>query len=435
MGRAKKSAMVTADWIYARALEGIGPLSSAYELAKEYAGDKTYKDDDARVRALIKKQTAWNFGIGFLTGLGGLVTLPIAVPAALSASWLLLARMTIAIAILYGRDPREDQVKMLVLLSIVGGGAMKAPKDAGIQMGLKFTENAIQQLSGKALIEINKKVGFRLITKAGETGVVNLTKVIPVVGAVVAGGIDAAYARLVARAAVRLLKPPPAPTPRGDRGAPVSPWLPANEPEDTARLADRIYDRARDAIGPLSSPASLAREYELDESYPDTDARVRALIRWETRKNLRTGFLNGIGRLVTLPIAAPAASGASWLILARMAATIAVLYGHDLREDRVKTLVVLSLAGGGVKDVLKDAGIEVGGKLTKEAMDRIPDEALVEINRRIGFRLVAGVDGNGVEKLARVVPVVGGLIAGRFDAAHGRAVGRMAVKLLKPPAA
>ena len=210
MGRAKKSAAVTADWIYARALKGIGPLSSAYKLAEEYASEGKYPDTDARVRALIRKHTAWSFWIGFFTGLGGLVTLPVALPAALSVSWLMLARMTIGIAVLYGHDPQDEQVKTLVHLSIVGGGVMKAPKKAGIKTGIKLTEKAIGQISGKALIEINKKVGFRLITKAGEKGVVNLTKVVPVVGAILGGGVDAAYARAVGEMAVKLLKPPSA---------------------------------------------------------------------------------------------------------------------------------------------------------------------------------------------------------------------------------
>ena len=210
MGRAKKPPVMTADWIYALALEGIGPISSAYKLAEEYANEGKYPDTDARVRALIKKQTAWNFCIGFFTGLGGLVTLPVALPAALSVSWLMLARMTIAIAILYGHDPQKEQVKGLVHLSIVGGDVMKAPKDAGIKTGIKLTEKAIGYISGKALIKINKKVGFRLITKAGEKGVVNLTKVVPVVGAILGGGVDAAYARAVGEMAVKLLKPPAA---------------------------------------------------------------------------------------------------------------------------------------------------------------------------------------------------------------------------------
>ena len=206
-------------------------------------------------------------------------------------------------------------------------------------------------------------------------------------------------------------------------------------PKKAEALADWIYARTRDGIGPLSSPTQLAREYEINKSYPDPDAQVRALIRWETAKNFTTGFLTGLGGLVTLPIAVPAALGASWLITARMAATIAVLYGHDLRDDRVKTLILLSVAGSSAMDVLKDAGVQVGVRLTKKVIGRISGQILIDINKRVGFRLVTKAGEKGVVNLTKAVPVAGGLVAGAFDAVYARVAGRTAMKLLKPPAA
>lgn len=197
------------EWLQTRAFEGIGPLSSSTELAEEYRIDQDYPDNDARVRALIRWETAKNFTSGFLTGLGGLVTLPIAVPAALGASWLILARMVAAIAVIYGHDLREDRVRTMVLLAVVGDGAKEVLKRAGIHVGRKLTERTISQISGKTLIEINKRVGFRLVTKAGERGVVNLMKAVPLAGGVVGGGFDAAICRQVGRVATKLFRPTP----------------------------------------------------------------------------------------------------------------------------------------------------------------------------------------------------------------------------------
>ncbi len=39
--------------------------------------------------------------------------------------------------------------------------------------GTKSLASAVEQIPGRTLIEINKKVGFRLLTKAGTTGVFN----------------------------------------------------------------------------------------------------------------------------------------------------------------------------------------------------------------------------------------------------------------------
>ena len=56
-------------------------------------------------------------------------------------------------------------------------------------------------IKGATLRAINKAVGFRLITKAGEKGLINLVKVIPVLSGFVGGVIDVAYCRTVGSAA------------------------------------------------------------------------------------------------------------------------------------------------------------------------------------------------------------------------------------------
>lgn len=48
--------------------------------------DASFADDDARVMAPIRSHTLMNFGTGFITGVGGLITLPVAIPAAMTAS-------------------------------------------------------------------------------------------------------------------------------------------------------------------------------------------------------------------------------------------------------------------------------------------------------------------------------------------------------------
>ena len=63
-------------------------------------------------------------------------------------------------------------------------------KLAGIKFGVKFATNLIKKIPGKVLTKINRKVGFRFITKFGTKGIVNMGKLIPGVGAVVGGGFD-----------------------------------------------------------------------------------------------------------------------------------------------------------------------------------------------------------------------------------------------------
>ena len=83
------------------------------------------------------------------------------------------------------------------MLSLLGDAAKEPFRQAGIKIGKKLTEKAVSKVPGKVLIEINKKVGFRLLTKAGEKGVVNLVKVVPVAGGVVGGIFDGVVCRKV----------------------------------------------------------------------------------------------------------------------------------------------------------------------------------------------------------------------------------------------
>ncbi len=75
-------------YLLEKGLGGAGPLSSADNLAEEYLIDQSYLDHDKRVDSLIHWETSKNFTTGFLTGLGGVVALPAAIPSALGASWL-----------------------------------------------------------------------------------------------------------------------------------------------------------------------------------------------------------------------------------------------------------------------------------------------------------------------------------------------------------
>lgn len=200
------------------------------------------------------------------------------------------------------------------------------------------------------------------------------------------------------------------------------------------RLATYLLDKGLAGAGPLSSAEDLASEYLIDGSFNSDEARVDALIRRETRKNFTTGFVTGLGGIVTFPVTIPAALGASWLIQARMAGAIARIYGHDLASERVRTKILLSLAGDVAKEAMNDLGLKLGNTLTQRAVDQIPGRLLVEVNKRIGARLLANVGGRVLLKVPRAVPILGGVVGGSLDAVVCRMTGRSAKTLFRPPA-
>ncbi len=189
-------ALKLVKWITEQAIKGPPGMSSAEELAREYIEDESYEVDLQRIESLIRYETRKNFTSGFLTGLGGVLTLPVMLPGAVAASWVLQARMVAAIAVIAGFDIKSDRVRTIVMATLVGDACGSILRDAGIKMGQGLTKSMIGKIPGRVLIDLNKKIGFRLITKAGHTGVVNMTKFLPFVCGIVGGTFDASMCRI-----------------------------------------------------------------------------------------------------------------------------------------------------------------------------------------------------------------------------------------------
>lgn len=193
-------------------LEGGAPgMKSSIEIAKDYLDDANYANDEHRVDSLIRWQVARAGTTGFATGLGGIATLPVTLPAGLVASYVIQGRMVGAIAHIRGYDLTDERVRTLVLASLVGDAVVaQAAKEFGAQFAVKTGMAAAQRIPGRVFIEINKKIGYRLITKAGSKGLINVTKIVPVLGGVVGGSVDAAATRTVGGVAKRAFPARPA---------------------------------------------------------------------------------------------------------------------------------------------------------------------------------------------------------------------------------
>lgn len=176
------------NWSYEKAVNGVPGLDSAYDLAADYM--KSNESLYNQANSLIRWQNTKAGTSGFLTGLGGIITLPVAIPANVASVMYVQIRMIAALAHMGGHNLNDDRVKSLVFVCLTGNAAKDILKDVGIVVGKKLAENVIQKISGQTIININKKVGFRLLTKAGEKGVINLGKTIPLFGGIVGATFD-----------------------------------------------------------------------------------------------------------------------------------------------------------------------------------------------------------------------------------------------------
>ncbi|MEI6706053.1 MAG: EcsC family protein [Methylococcales bacterium] len=183
------------NWTYEKAVNGVAGLDSAEDMANDYLKGSGSLHDKAN--SLIRWQNTKAATSGFLTGLGGVMVMPITIPAGVASVMYVQVRMIAAIAKMGGYDLQDDKVKTLVFACLAGDATKDVLKDVGIVIGSKMATNAIKNISGKTLTVINQKVGFRLITKFGEKGTINLFKAIPVLGGVIGGTVDLTATNLV----------------------------------------------------------------------------------------------------------------------------------------------------------------------------------------------------------------------------------------------
>jgi len=182
-----------------RGVEGLPPLVSSWELAVKYMSDRSLPSNDLRVDALIRRESTKNAFSTAVTNLGGLMTLPVAIPANIYASFAYQARLAAAVALIYGHDIRSHQVRVLVGLSLAGRKAVEVLKSLGVRFTVMLLERSAAQLSEKVLADIGAAVGIRILAQGSEQAAGLLLKSIPIASAVVCGTIDWNYCRAVGK--------------------------------------------------------------------------------------------------------------------------------------------------------------------------------------------------------------------------------------------
>lgn len=188
------------DTCYQKAVDGLEfVIPSVDEMASDYT--TKYKSVERASKEMIKTQIIKCTTSGVVTGLGGLITLPVAIPANLASVLYVQLRMIACAAHMAGYDVKNDRVQTLIYACLAGVTVNAAFKKTGVKIGEKMAMGAINKIPGKAITTINQKVGFRLVTKFGETGVINLGKMVPGVGAVVNGSLDLIETRVIGKRA------------------------------------------------------------------------------------------------------------------------------------------------------------------------------------------------------------------------------------------
>lgn len=190
------------DEAYKKVLDGIPRVSPPVKtFAEDYL--KKHKTKEEACKSMMKNQIIKCTTSGAIAGFGGLITLPVTLPANIANVLYVQMRMIACTAYMAGYELNSDQTQTFVYACLAGVAVNQLVKKVGIKIGEKVFGNLIDKIPGKVLIAINKKVGMRLLTKYGTKGAINLGKLIPGVGAAVGGGLDFLETKIIANRAYK----------------------------------------------------------------------------------------------------------------------------------------------------------------------------------------------------------------------------------------
>ena len=191
------------DKIYGLVVDGIPHVSPPITQFAEQYLRKSHSVETAAVK-LINSQIAKSTASGFITGLGGIVTLPVSLPANLATVLYFQLRMIAGVAYMAGYDVHSAQVRSLTYMCLAGLTMEQVLKNTGLKVGTRITKSVAAKLPGKMTTAINQKVGYRLFTKFGNRSALSVGKAVPILGGVISGGIDLMETRLIAERAYNM---------------------------------------------------------------------------------------------------------------------------------------------------------------------------------------------------------------------------------------
>lgn len=199
--RLERTATTLVSKLVDAGIDGVGPLDPATQSADaaRSRASSTEKAIDQIVATHLKLAAAG----GFVTGLGGFITLPVALPANVVGFYGIATRLVASIAHLRGYDLERPEVRTAVLLTLVGADARSLLAKSGVSPSGKIADLALQRLPGPALMVLNKGIGFNLLSQLGKKGLSRLGRGLPLVGGVVGGGLDYFLLRKIADGARR----------------------------------------------------------------------------------------------------------------------------------------------------------------------------------------------------------------------------------------
>lgn len=188
-------------WLYERAVSGIAGAESAGALAEHYLREANGNIDQA-ARDMIHRESFKAGSSGFLSGIGGIVALPLTLPFNITSVLFIQTRLVAAIACLGGHRLTDERIRILTGLCLCGNAAKALLQELAIKMMEPWKPAITRHVVEKTLVLMATRTGMG----AGQ----QFVRLIPLAGGLVSGAVDITTTRTVGRLACRTFLNTPA---------------------------------------------------------------------------------------------------------------------------------------------------------------------------------------------------------------------------------
>ena len=183
-------------------LDGKLTYASAAEIARHAQRGRGRRRPEVAVRRLVRRHRWGVTAGGFVTGLGGFITLPILLPTNVVEFYVQATRMVGAIAVVRGYDIEDEEIRVRVLASLLGEESGEVLKNVGLgPITGAAARSVATQLPAGPQSQVASAIGGRLLRRFGLRSVRLFGKAIPGLGAVLGALMDRSQLGRIAKAA------------------------------------------------------------------------------------------------------------------------------------------------------------------------------------------------------------------------------------------
>ena len=180
-------------------LNGALKYSSAEKVAHR-ASKKSRGNQKKAIRRVVRQHRRGVTVAGFLTGLGGLFTLPILLPVNVFEFYVQATRMVGAIAAIRGYDLDDEEVRSRVLAALVGEESDDVLASIGLgPIAGTATREIAKRLPSSPSSTMAQAIGGRALRRFGLQSVRLFGKAIPGLGGVIGAWSDRGMLKKIAR--------------------------------------------------------------------------------------------------------------------------------------------------------------------------------------------------------------------------------------------